>query len=103
MAMKAYDISARWGLTPHTALHAAWLLDRLPDLRITSGRRTPRRNRDVGGSPTSWHLYGRGVDFGGPRASERAAVGVAWEQRVSKGCTGPEEVLLEADHVHIAW
>ncbi len=91
------------GLTPHTYLHAVRLLAAHPDLRPTSGRRTPERNRAVGGVPRSWHLVGRAVDFAGPRASLRAARATAYRQRVTPRCTGPEEVLLESDHLHVAW
>jgi hypothetical protein len=66
------------------------------------------RNRAVGGSPTSWHLRGRAVDLVGPVAVLRSAADTAWLQRVTPGCTGPEEVLLErmgtrGQHLHVAW
>lgn len=98
----------RHGLVRHTALHAAVLMHRFPLLRVSSGRRTPLRNAAVGGVPGSWHLRGRAVDFTAPLSVLRDAERVAWEQRVSPGCTGPEEVLVEfagerRQHLHVAW
>lgn len=96
------------GLTPHTRRHVEQLLHEVPLLRITSGRRTARRNRQVGGSPTSFHLRGRAVDLTGPTWDLGRAAGLAWCLRVGANCTGPEEVLLEDlgkanQHLHIAW
>jgi uncharacterized protein YcbK (DUF882 family) len=95
-------------LTPHTRAHALQLLAERPLLKVSSGRRTALRNRQVGGSPTSWHLQGRAVDFTGPRWDLAAAAGLAWALRVGHHCTGPEEVLLEDlgepnQHLHVAW
>ena len=97
------DMERRWGLTPHAALHAARLLSRFPDARPTSGRRSVRRNREVGGVPNSLHLSGRALDVVVPRSQIAEFVRFAWRQRVTPRCTGPEEVLDEDDHVHLAW
>lgn len=99
---------SRYGLTAHTALHASHLLDRCPELRISSGRRTALRNAAVGGVPGSWHLRGRAVDFTGPLSVLKEAREVAFGQRVSPRCTGPEEVFVEypgerRQHLHVAW
>lgn len=96
-------LAKRWGLTRHAALHAAELVRVVPGLHITSGRRSRLRNRLVGGVANSFHLEGRGVDFGGSRASIVAGVAAANEIRVSPACTGPEEVLDEGDHLHTAF
>lgn len=96
------------GLQPHTLAHVMQLLGVHPGLTLTSGLRSPARNRRVGGVPTSWHLQGRAVDLAGPLALLQAAALTAWGQRVGVHCTGPEEVLLEhsgeaGQHLHVAW
>lgn len=93
----------RWELTPHAALHLVCLLAAHPGLVVTSGRRSPERNRAVGGVEGSWHLQGRAVDLGGSRADIAAARQTAEAQRVTASCTGPEELLDEGDHLHVAW
>jgi len=95
-------------LGPHTRAHALQLVREVPMLRLSSGRRTAARNRDVGGSPRSFHLRGRAVDFTGQHWDLARAAGVAWSLRVGPHCTGPEEVLLEDlgtpnQHLHVAW
>lgn len=96
------------GLTPHTRAHASQLLLERPLLILTSGRRTPLRNAQVGGSKKSWHLSGRACDFVGSSWDLSAAAGLAWALRVGHGCTGPEEVIVEDldkpnQHLHVAW
>lgn len=95
-------------LGPHTRAHVMLLLGAHPALVVTSGRRSPGHNREVGGSPTSWHLRGRAADFDGPLELLQEARDTAWRQRLSPHCTGPEEVLLErvgrpGEHLHVAW
>lgn len=95
-------------LTPHTRAHALLLLSAHPLLQVSSARRSPQHNARVGGSPTSWHIKGRGVDFVGPVWDLTRAAGSAWAQRIGSTCTGPEEVLLEkldlpGEHLHVAW
>lgn len=91
------------GLTPHARLHAERLLAVHYDLVVTSGLRSPERNRAVGGVPGSLHLKGRAIDVAGSWVSLRAAARTARAQRVTPACTGPEEVVMESDHLHIAW
>jgi uncharacterized protein YcbK (DUF882 family) len=96
-------------LTRHTRIHAEQLLFEVgAPMRVTSTRRTPLRNRQVGGAPNSFHLRGRAVDFSGDQTTLVRAAGLAWALRVGAGCTGPEEVLLErlgqpGQHLHVAW
>ena len=104
----ARELAILRSLAPHTRAHAVALLGVHPALVVTSGRRSPRRNREVGGSPTSFHLEGRAVDLDGPLPLLQAAADTAWSQRISAACTGPEEVLLEGvhvkgEHLHVAW
>ncbi len=91
------------GLEPHTRGHVLQLLARVPGLTLTSGRRTLARNRDVGGSPRSWHLRGRAADLAGTRDQIRQGYRQAQTLRLGAGCTGPEELLDEGDHLHVAW
>jgi uncharacterized protein YcbK (DUF882 family) len=95
-------------LTPHARRHAFQLLAEEPGLRVSSTRRTAARNRQVGGSPTSFHLRGRAVDFTADAYTLTRAAGLAWALRAGPRCTGPEEVLLEDlgkrnQHLHVAW
>lgn len=96
-------------LTPHTRRHAEQLLFEVgAPMRVTSTRRSAARNARVGGAPRSFHLRGRAVDFTADRDTLVRAAGLAWCLRVGKGCTGPEEVLLEGlgtsnEHLHVAW
>lgn len=89
-------VMARWGVTRRVALEINHLLNLHPRLSVTSGYRTPVHNRQVGGSPTSWHLKRRAVDLVGPVAVLRAAEAHAH-------ATGAVEVLVESDHLHVAW
>ncbi len=91
------------GLEGHARLHAICFLSASPGLRPTSGRRSPQRNRAVGGVPSSLHLAGRACDFTGSRDAIAAGLRTARAQRVSVGCSGPEEALDEGDHLHVAW
>lgn len=104
----ARELACIRSLDRHSRAHLLLLLGEHPGLVVTSGRRTPLGNKRVGGSATSWHLRGRAADLTGPLPLLQAAADTAWRQRLSPGCTGPEEVLLEDagranQHLHVAW
>lgn len=96
-------------MQPHARRHAEQLLWEVgAPLTVTSTRRSEAKNRAVGGVPNSFHLTGRAVDLTGDVETLIRASGLAWALRVGKGCTGPEEVVLEylggpKQHLHIAW
>jgi uncharacterized protein YcbK (DUF882 family) len=109
MSLTIGDRAKLRGVTHHTRHHAEQLLFEVgAPMRVSSGKRTPLRNRQVGGSPTSFHLRGRAVDFTADQTTLIRAAGLAWALRLGAGCTGPEEVLLErlglpGQHLHVAW
>lgn len=109
MSWRAQNRIRLASLAPHTRRHVEQLLFEVDaPLRVTSGKRSAARNRAVGGSPTSFHLRGRAVDLAGDRDTLVRAAGLAWALRVGRGCTGPEEVILEGlgtpnQHLHVAW
>jgi hypothetical protein len=90
-------------LGPHTRQHVLQLLARCPGLTVSSTLRTPERNRAVGGVKGSYHLKGRAADFVGSRRAIEEGARVARSARLGPKCTGPEEVLDEGDHLHVAW
>lgn len=97
-------IMGQWGLTHHTAVHALRHLGRNPGWRLTSGYRSARRNREVGGVPESLHLVGAAFDTAPKgRATRVDYVGIRREllsDRCDTWCTGLSEVVAEDDHVH---
>lgn len=101
--LSSREMSILADMEPHARGHAMQLLARVPGLHLTSGRRTPAGNRRVGGSPRSWHLRGRAADFAGTRDQIREGARQARVLRLGASCTGPEEVLDEGDHLHVAW
>jgi len=94
-------------LTPHTRLHVLQLLGACPGIHFTSGRRSPKRNRLVGGVKGSYHIVGRAADFTGSTDALAHAARHAARGRVGSGCTGPEEILIHnagsGVHLHVAW
>lgn len=101
---RATDLGNRWGLSPHAASHLAALEAVVGELQVTSGRRSPERNKAVGGVEDSLHLVGRAVDVVPSNGLQAFAVMLhAPAQRITARCTGPEEVIDEGDHIHLAW
>jgi uncharacterized protein YcbK (DUF882 family) len=109
MGLTIADRARLRSLTHHTRHHAEQLLSEVDaPMHVSSTRRTPLRNRQVGGVPNSFHLRGRAVDFTGDVTTLERAARLAWHLRLGAGCTGPEEVLLEklgrpGQHLHVAW
>ncbi len=101
--LTSQEVEILRGLGAHTRGHVLLLLARVPVLTLTSGRRSPERNRRVGGSARSWHLVGRACDFAGTRDQIRTGAREARSLRLGDRCTGPEEVIDEGDHLHVAW
>jgi uncharacterized protein YcbK (DUF882 family) len=64
--------------------------------RITSTKRSPARNRAVGGVENSYHLSGRARDSVPP-----PGMSMAEYYRRLKAANPHMEVLNEGDHVHI--
>lgn len=75
-----------------------------PGAKITSGYRTPERNRRVGGAPNSWHTRGTpdqplAFDIVPPPGMTMKEL----HRRVGASGLVLEEHLDEGDHVHIAF
>lgn len=68
----------------------------IPGERITSTRRTPERNRAVGGKPNSYHLSGRARDSVPPP-------GMSMREYYTrlKAANPHLDVIFEGDHVHM--
>lgn len=97
-------VQADRGLQHHAAVHTLRLVGRHPHVRITSELRVPAHNRRVGGVPDSLHIKGKAIDVAAP--TRKLLVSYRdWLQmdRCSLECTGPVELIVEADHVHVAW
>lgn len=71
-----------------------------PQLRFSSGYRDPAHNQRVNGSPTSWHLKGRALDWSGPAQYMQAAKQWALSN-------GAREAMIHnagsGTHLHVAW
>ena len=67
--------------------------------RITSARRTPQHNAEVGGAPNSYHLRGQAFDIAPPPGMSMADL----EAQLRSTGVQFAELINEGDHVHIAW
>lgn len=95
--------------------HALHVLRQFPSLIVTSTRRSPERNRAVGGVPGSLHVAGRAVDFAGSPGVLRAAAAYCVRGGPSGSRGGPAECFIETTgpqrvggrstglHLHVAW
>lgn len=102
-------------MEPNARAHTMHVLSRFPRLHLTSARRSPERNRVVGGVPGSYHLAGRAADFSGPREDLRAAYTFCVRGGPPGSANGPRECFLEGTgpqkvggsstgvHLHVAW
>ena len=70
-----------------------------PGARITSGRRSPERNRAVGGQPNSYHLRGQAFDLTPAPGQSMADL----ERQLRQSGLPFAELLNEGDHIHVAW
>lgn len=66
---------------------------------VTSVKRTPERNRAVGGAPNSYHLHGRAIDIARRAGVRHADIASAYKKA---GFTLVES-LDEGDHSHFAF
>lgn len=102
-------------MTPDARAHAMHLLARFPSLALTSTRRSPERNRAVGGVPGSYHLSGRAADFAGRPEVLRDALAFVVRGGPPGSAHGPREAFIESTgpqsvggsstgaHLHVAW
>jgi hypothetical protein len=67
--------------------------------RVTSLKRTPERNRRVGGVSNSWHLHGRAVDVVRSPGVSHASLSAALRRQGYHLI----EALDEGDHSHFAF
>jgi hypothetical protein len=66
---------------------------------VTSTKRDPKHNRDVGGVPNSYHLSGHAIDIARHKGVSHAAIKAAYENAGYKLI----ESLDEGDHSHFAF
>lgn len=102
-------------MEPNARAHTMHVLGRFPRLTLTSAKRSPQRNRAVGGVPGSYHLTGRAADFAGPRDDLRAALAFVVRGGPPGSAHGPTECFIEGTgpqavggsstgvHLHVAW
>lgn len=63
---------------------------------VTSGHRSHKHNKRVGGAPNSFHIYGRALDFVVKGHTSREVVGLIKTMNVPY-----TQLIDEGDHIHI--
>lgn len=100
----------------HAREHLVHLVAQFPTLTVTSTRRSPERNRAVGGVPGSLHIVGRAADLAGSPRVLAAALAYVQRGGLAGHPGGPTEAFIEygtgpqtvggqssGTHLHIAW
>lgn len=96
-------MSRRRPLTPHAEAHLRSVERAFPGVVVTSTWRTRWENWRAGGVKNSYHLRGRAADLVIDRHRRPSLIAFLRADRITPRCTGPEEVINEGDHVHVAW
>lgn len=87
-------------LDGHTKWHVQRLVEHVPGLSISSGRRSPDHNRRVGGSPTSKHLQGKACDLYGPELDMMHGRRTAQHEGASRAIIHDSG---SGRHLHVEW
>jgi hypothetical protein len=95
----------QYGPRPKTGPLGSWLeqvaTETVPGLGVTSRKRTPERNKEVGGEPDSYHLSDNARDFVAPKGMTNSQLG----QILKKEFGSDYDVVFDSkghyDHVHV--
>ena len=95
----------QYGPRPKTGPLGSWLeqvaTETVPGVGVTSRKRTPERNKEVGGEPDSYHLSDNARDFVAPKGMTNSQLG----QILKKEFGSDYDVVFDSkghyDHVHV--